>query len=201
MSLQTHPASHMRTLRSTTHHSIGNASAFPNATFILGPGSRSLLDAGYPTTPSSDILSSAVPPDRTRILRPEDFPTAVGPFPRAHDFFGDGSLYIVSAAGHLAGHVNVLARTSATGAWICLGADTAHDVRLLTGEREIACMMGPDGRMMCAHASKEEAVEHIARVGSLLKVPKVRVLLAHDWEWYEQNRGGPAFLPGVIPAE
>ena len=90
----------MRTLRSTTHcHSIGNASAFPNATFILGPGSRSLLDAGYPTTPSSDILSSAVPPDRTRILRPEDFPTAVGPFPRAHDFFGDGSFYVLDCPG------------------------------------------------------------------------------------------------------
>ncbi|KAI0738714.1 Metallo-hydrolase/oxidoreductase [Daedaleopsis nitida] len=169
---------------------IGDASAFPNAIFILGPGSGELLAAGYPSDPSSDILSSTVPAGRTRILRPDDFAAAVGPFPRAHDFFGDGSLYLVDAVGHVAGHLNVLARTSADGAWILLGGDTAHDTRLLTGECEV----------LCAHADKERAVEHIRRTGSLLGVPRVHVLLAHDREWYEKNRGGPALLPGVIPA-
>ena len=43
------------------------------------------------------------------------------------------------------------------------------------------------------------AIEHMRRVGSLLEVPKVQVLLGHDCKWYEENKGGSAFLPGVIP--
>ena len=147
----------------------------------------------------SDILDSTVPLDRTDFLEEDQFNGSIGPFPRAHDYFGDGSLYIVDAAGHLKGHINILARTSPTGSWIYLGADTAHDVRLLTGEKEVAFMAGPNGKTLCAHANKEEAEEHIRRVGSLLKIPRVHVLLAHDWEWYEENKGGTAFLPGTIP--
>ena len=119
----------------------------------------------------------------------------------AIDFFGDGSLFLVEALGHLAGHVNILARTSATGAWLFLGADCAHDRRLLTGEREMSYREDPKtGRARCAHADKDAAVAHIARVRSLLGVAGVQVLLAHDWEWYEKNKGGSAFLPGTIPA-
>lgn len=35
---------------------------------------------------------------------------------------------------------------------------------------------------------------------ALVQVGKVQVLIAHDVPWYEANKGGPAFLPGVIPA-
>ncbi|OBZ71426.1 N-acyl homoserine lactonase AttM [Grifola frondosa] len=177
----------------------GDATAFPNATFVVGEGSAELLEHGFPSNPTSDILQSVVPAERTRFLTAADFNLSIGPFPRAYDYFGDGSLYIVDAMGHLAGHINVLARTSADGSWIYLGGDTAHDVRMLTGEREVAFMIDPAGYMHCAHANKDQAVEHIRRVGMLLDVPKVHVLLAHDWEWYEKNKGGDAFLPGVIP--
>ena len=189
-----------RTLTNAPSNSIGDHAPFPNATFVLGPGSDALLDGGFPGTPASDILEASVPRARTRVLAPADFSAAVGPFPRAHDFFGDSSLFLVEAAGHLAGHVNVLARTSPAGAWILLGGDAAHDVRLLTGECEVASAVDPaSGRLLCAHVKKEEAVAHMRRVGSLLGVPGVQVLLAHDWEWYEANKGGSAFLPGKIP--
>ncbi|KAI1789711.1 Metallo-hydrolase/oxidoreductase [Ganoderma leucocontextum] len=179
---------------------IGDTTQFSNARFTVGEGGRELLQtqAAFPTNATSDILESTVPLDRTDFLDDSKFNASIGPFPRAHDYFGDGSLYLIDAIGHLKGHVNVLARTSATGSWIYLGGDTAHDVRLLTGEKEVAFMVDPSGRMLCAHANKEDAVEHIQRVGSLLKVPKVHVLLAHDWEWYEANKGGSAFLPGTI---
>ncbi|KAI0762011.1 beta-lactamase-like protein [Trametes elegans] len=167
---------------------IGDTAPFTDATFVVGEGARDLLDKGYPADPKSDILQSTVPRERTQFFPASAFNAAVGPFPRAHDFFGDGSLYLVDAIGHLAGHVNVLARTSAAGSWIFLGSDAAHDRRLLTGEAELR-----------AHACKADAVEHIRRVGSLLGVPRVQVLLAHDWEWYEANKGGGAFLPGKIP--
>lgn len=177
---------------------IGDASAFPNATFILGPGARGKLEAGYPHNPNAGILHNTVPFERTRFLSDTDFTTSVGPFPRAYDYFGDGSLYIIDAPGHCAGHINILARTSGDGAWIYLAGDTAHDVRILTSERGVAYSIDDGGHVHCAHDDKEKAEEHICRVQALLAMPRVQVLLAHDKNWYEENRGSNAFLPGFI---
>ncbi|TBU31314.1 Metallo-hydrolase/oxidoreductase [Dichomitus squalens] len=195
------PKSVQRVVLSHLHFDhIGDAAQFPNARFTVGAGGRELLQpqAAFPHNQSSDILQSTVPLDRTDFLEESQFNVSIGPFTHAYDYFGDGSLYIIDAVGHLKGHINILARTSSIGSWIYLGGDTAHDVRLLTGEKEVAFMMDAGGMMLCAHANKDEAVEHIRRVGSLLNVPKVHVLLAHDWEWYEENKGGEAFLPGTI---
>ncbi|OBZ71295.1 N-acyl homoserine lactonase AttM [Grifola frondosa] len=177
----------------------GDAASFPNATFVLGEGSAELIGNGFPSNPKSQILQSVVPAERTRFLTAAEFNTSMGPFPRAYDYFGDGSLYLVDAIGHLAGHINVLARTSADDSWIYLAGDTAHDVRILTGERGMAFTVDPTGHIHCAHAHKDDAIEHIRRVGTLLKIPKVHVLLAHEKEWYEKNKGGDAFFPGTIP--
>lgn len=152
----------------------------------------------YPMNPASNILQTSVPVSRSRFLNSE-FSESIGPFPRAYDYFGDGSMYIVDAAGHLPGHVNILARTNATGSWIYLAGDTAHDMRLLTGERGVADFVDELGHRVCAHTDKEKAEAHIARVRELLGMPKVHVLLAHDYIWYEANKGGDAFLPGSIP--
>lgn len=155
-----------------------------------------MLDGGFPANPTSDIHQNTVPLDRTRFLTATDFGASIGPFPRAHDYFGDGSLYIVDAIGHLTGHVNVLARTSSDGAWIYLGGDSAHDIRLITGEREIATLVDPaSGHIRCAHAKKEDAEENLRRIHDVMKLPRVQVLIAHDREWYEKNRGGSAFPP------
>lgn len=116
------------------------------------------------------------------------------------DYFGDGSFYVIDSPGHLGGHINVLARTSADGSWIFLGGDTCHDVRILTGEKQMFYEADATGKVIsCAHVDKDKAQEHIDRVGALMKIEKVHVLVAHDWEWYEKNKGGPAFLPGKIP--
>ncbi|EKM58502.1 uncharacterized protein PHACADRAFT_159645 [Phanerochaete carnosa HHB-10118-sp] len=180
------------------HDHVGNPDAFPNATFIVGPGNRELIESGYPTDPKSAIWQST-PVERTRFLSSSDFSMSVGPFPRTYDYFGDGSLYLVDAPGHVDGHINVLARTSRDGSWIFLAGDSAHDTRLLTGEKEVAFNPDASGLLRCVHVHKDIAIEHIRRVGSLLKVPKVHVVLAHDKEWYEKNKGGGAFLPGIIP--
>ncbi|KAI0330516.1 Metallo-hydrolase/oxidoreductase [Cubamyces sp. BRFM 1775] len=176
---------------------IGESSSFPNATFILGHEAKDLLAHAYPSDPDSLCLQSAVPLERTRFLDSE-FTQAIGPFPRAYDYFGDGSMYIIDAPGHLPGHLNVLARTNATGSWIYLAGDTAHDTRILTGEREVAVALQPDGHFRCIHLDQEKAEEHIRRVRALLSVPKMFVLLAHDYGWYKENKGGEAFLPGCI---
>ncbi|KAJ7131693.1 Metallo-hydrolase/oxidoreductase [Mycena crocata] len=179
---------------------IGDHSPFIHATFVVGGEVKDELLTGFPHTPTSDILAASVPDDRTRFLAAAEFSTSIGPFPRALDYFGDGSLYLVDAAGHMSGHINALARTSPSGSWIYLGSDTAHDVRLLTGEKEVGEVPDPrtPGAMLCAHVNKEVAIKHIERVGALMKVPGVQVLMAHDWKWYEENKGGPAYFPGKI---
>ncbi|KAI0267007.1 hypothetical protein BC834DRAFT_842728 [Gloeopeniophorella convolvens] len=159
-----------------------------------------LLAHSFPTHADSWYRPDTVPPaPRTRFLDPAGWPP-LGPFGAALDFAGDGSLYVVDAAGHLPGHVNVLARTSADGGWVYLAGDTAHDWRILRGtvavaERRVA---GGPGTFVCAHVDRAGAEAHIVRVRTLLDVPRVRVLLAHNLPWYEENRGGDAFLPGRL---
>jgi glyoxylase-like metal-dependent hydrolase (beta-lactamase superfamily II) len=175
---------------------VGDTTPFTSSTFVVGAEATSLFNPGYPADPKSNFASDLLPPSRTKFLSPDSW-QPLGPFPHALDFYGDGSLYIVNAPGHLSGHINVLARTSADGAWIYLAADSAHHWDLITGKGDIA--VGHPGHFhSCAHQDKEGAEEHIRRIRALCELPRVRVLLAHDVPWYESNKGGPAFWPGKI---
>lgn len=115
------------------------------------------------------------------------------------DFFGDGSMYIIDAPGHVDGHINILARTSGDGAWILLGGDSAHHPDLITGKMEVAYRVDLDGAVTCVHDYKEVAEETIQRMRLLLEVPRVQVLVAHDSVWYGENKGKEVFLPHTIP--
>ncbi|EJF55789.1 Metallo-hydrolase/oxidoreductase [Dichomitus squalens LYAD-421 SS1] len=173
---------------------FGDAALFPTSQFFVGEGGRALVADGYPKNPSSFLpidLLNALPKERTRFLDVASAP-ALGPFPHALDFYGDGSLYIVDAPGHLPGHINVLARTSADGGWIYLAADSVHDWRIMTGEGKIST------EPFCIHANKAQAEVTIERIREVNKIPRVRVLLAHDRPWYDLNKGGDAYWPGEI---
>ncbi|GJJ15897.1 hypothetical protein Clacol_010175 [Clathrus columnatus] len=150
---------------------IGDASLFPNSTFIIGGGSRKLLKDPYPQNPNSGFHIDCVPNDgRTRFLDDSDFSTTIGDFPRAYDFFNDGSLYIIDAHGHLDGHINVLARTSPTGGWIYLGGDTCHDLRQFEGGG-FACERNEKGEVIyCAYSDIHAAGVHLDRVKGLRKM-------------------------------
>ncbi|KAF7422570.1 hypothetical protein PC9H_010726 [Pleurotus ostreatus] len=176
----------------------GDPSAFTKATFLLGDETETLLRTGYPIDQESMYAHDLLPPHRTQLLKTDTW-TPVGPFPRAFDYWGDGSLYIVDAPGHLPGHLNVLARTSVDGAWIYLAADSAHFVELFTGEAKVSVghpAFGPHG---CAHSDRELAELHISRIRELWGLPNVLVLFSHDAQWYRENRNGAAFWPGHIP--
>ncbi len=173
----------------------GDASLFPNAQVISGEGARPLVADGWPKNPNSSILQETLPEGRTTFLDPEGWP-ALGPFPHALDYYGDGSLYIVDAGpGHLPGHLNFLVRTSADGGWIYLAGDSAHDWSLINGTGKI----GHHPLFGCAHLNVAASEEHIGRIRTLMKEnPRVRVVLAHDVPWYEKNKDGAAFWPGKI---
>jgi glyoxylase-like metal-dependent hydrolase (beta-lactamase superfamily II) len=161
--------------------------------FLLGPDSLSLLEGPgiYPQNQDSFYSADLFPRERTGELPPrsnEEVWKPLGPFQATHDYFGDGSLYIVDSPGHLIGHINLLVRVGPE-KWVYLAADSCHDKRLLSGECEIAYYEDKNkpGKMNCAHENKEAAAEHLARVRQLQEMG-VEVILAHDWEWLERNR-------------
>ncbi|KAG6825125.1 hypothetical protein H0H92_004617 [Tricholoma furcatifolium] len=172
---------------------VGDTKPFMKSTFLVGGAVAPYFEYGYPVHLDSSLASDLLPKDRTTFLTYETW-APVGPFCRALDFYGDGSLYIVDAAGHYPGHLTVLARTSSDGGWIFLAGDSAHHWSLVTGEKEIATAFG------CAHLDKESAEENLMRIRELMKDPRVRVMLAHDDPWYKENKDGPSFWPGKIPS-
>lgn len=131
----------------------------PHTEFVIGPGARELIEGpkSYPLDPASHFSSELFPHDRTEELPPvgdTSFWKPLGPFPQAHDSFGDGSLYIINAPGHLPGHLNLLVRVEPE-KWILLGGDSCHDVRILDGEKEISEFLNPQtGKIICAHVDK-----------------------------------------------
>lgn len=179
---------------------VGDPSPFTTAEFVLGEGSKqAFVDPDSCHCPTA-FTSIRPPEDRLRFITPSDLNVAIGPYPHAMDIFGDGSMYIVDASGHADGHINILARTSPDGAWILLGADSAHHPDLITGKMQVACYVdAKTGAETCAHQYREVAEENIRRMRSLLEIPRVQILVAHDIIWYEENKGKEVFLPHTIP--
>jgi glyoxylase-like metal-dependent hydrolase (beta-lactamase superfamily II) len=178
---------------------IGDTRLFPRSKFLVGSECRSLFEPGYPADPSSVFFSGTLPEDRIDYLDVHtDAWKPIGPFPRALDFFADGSMYLVDAPGHLQGHLNLLVRTSPDGGWLLLAGDAAHDWRLVRGQGEIAMYTDVEGVFTCIHQSKKEAEETIRRIAEATKLPRVRVLLAHDGEWFDNLENRSFIFPGKI---
>ena len=196
------------------HH--GDPGDFPNSIFLLGHGSLDVLKDGLPGTgthshfdpellrgldaielqaaPSATKQNGYTPVAETTNSGSSDCRwQPIGPFPAALDLFGDSSVYIINAPGHMPGHINLLCRTGER-KWVYLGGDVAHDFRLLTGEKRIATY--PDesgsGETCCVHINKDAAQESMERVGQLLRAAKdeaydVEVIVAHDERWFHSN--------------
>lgn len=173
---------------------IGNPNQLgPQTKFYIGPGAAHLICGpdSYPSNPDSWYDSQLLPRDRMVELPfagDNCFWKPFGPFPEAHDFFDDGSLYIINAPGHCPGHINLLAHISE--GWVLLAGDSSHDVGILHGTQEIAVYKDETtGLLKCAHHNKAAAEEHLERIRQLQKLPNVEVFLAHDGSCYEQLCG------------
>lgn len=128
-------------------------------------------------------------------------------FPSTIDLFNDGSIYIISAPGHIPGHLNLLCRTSTNPTkYVYLAADSCHDRRLLTGEKEIAEWKeeGAPDVVCCIHADRDEAKRTLSRIweaecgrGEGLG-GEVEVVFAHDAIWEEKAKKEGKFLPGKL---
>jgi glyoxylase-like metal-dependent hydrolase (beta-lactamase superfamily II) len=121
--------------------------------------------------------------------------------PHTIDLFGDGSVHIVHAPGHLPGHINLLARVSPDKS-VYLAGDACHDTRLFLGTHQIATWEDDVGRVCCIHVDKVKAEETIGRIKRLAQhgsgEGEVEVVFAHNTEWAEKAREDGRFWPGML---
>jgi glyoxylase-like metal-dependent hydrolase (beta-lactamase superfamily II) len=105
----------------------GDPTTFPSTTdLVVGPGFKAAFPSAFPTLPDSPVDERAW---QNRTLREIDFAASdlrIGQF-EAHDYYGDGSLYLLNTPGHFIGHICALARTTANPpTFMFLGGDIAH---------------------------------------------------------------------------
>ncbi|KAF2027313.1 Metallo-hydrolase/oxidoreductase [Setomelanomma holmii] len=199
---------------------VGTPGDFVNAEFVVGCGTMDLLkNGGGALYPAELFNHDELPAERTREFPPvrsEDaargFERKTGhewkplaEFPATIDFYGDGSVYVIDAPGHLPGHVNLFARIGPK-KWVYLGGDCCHDSRILSGEKGIALYDDGRGGLRSVHADTDEAARTVARAARLLKRGKtqeegggvvgVEVVVAHDRGWAESNKD--RFWPGHL---
>jgi glyoxylase-like metal-dependent hydrolase (beta-lactamase superfamily II) len=203
----------------------GTPSDFASAQFVVGSGTLHLLREGAPPHYPKELFhEDLLPKDRTKELPPvaSNSTTAVSQsqqtghkwsslfsFPAAADFFGDGSVYIIDSPGHLFGHMNLLCRTGPK-KWVYLGGDCCHDVRILTGEKDVALYDDGHGHLRSVHVDTDKAKNTLANIRPLLKkgevvqqtasgdreAVEVEVIVAHDGGWRERNKD--RFFPGTL---
>lgn len=99
--------------------------------------------------------------------------TPLGSFDRALDLYGDGSLYLLDAPGHMPGHIAALARVSPD-SFVLLAADCCHN-RLCyrPGYRPISRENYED---------LDVARQTVEKVKAMDRLGNVVVILAHEKE-------------------
>lgn len=189
---------------------VGEPRDFQRSTFIVGHGSLAVLAGQSASLRGSHSFFEADLLDPDRVLEladpnensPEGENSGMRPFsgswstvdscPPVLDVFGDGSLYVVDAPGHLPGHINLLARVSDEkegSRWVYLAGDACHDRRILKREKSIGEWYDATGHVCCIHADRAKAEETIEQIRALER-NGVEVIFAHDTEWESnvQNR-------------
>ncbi len=208
---------------------IGTPSDYTQSTYAIGPGALKLIDGSTKPGIGNHNYFEMGMLDFTRTLElpPVDRDSAspacrsdgfrestqklgtlfnrkwekIGPFDHAMDIFGDGSVYVVSAPGHLDGHINLLCRLENEN-HVYLAGDACHDVRLLTGEMDIATWTDPmhPGVVCCIHKDKAVAEKTIRNMREAMQNPgdlqSVEVIFAHDPVWAKNAEGQGRFFPG-----
>jgi glyoxylase-like metal-dependent hydrolase (beta-lactamase superfamily II) len=183
---------------------VGEPRSFSTSRFIVGHGALNLLSGASSSSlrgGHSFFEHDLLPEDRSvelsdpsktslEILEMESVPSTLdlhrpwianGILPQTLDVFGDSSLLIVNAPGHLPGHINLLARTPG-GHQVYMAGDSFHDRRLLSGEKSIGEWEDAQGQICCIHADREQAEETIGRIRQLQQ-QGVEIISAHDPDW------------------
>lgn len=112
-----------------SHHHwdhTGDPSTFPPSTeLVVGPGFKDAHLPGYPQDPDATLLQTDY---EGRNMREIEFSGSlkIGRF-KAHDYFGDGSFYLLDGPGHSIGHMCGLARTTTNPpTFVFMAGDASH---------------------------------------------------------------------------
>jgi glyoxylase-like metal-dependent hydrolase (beta-lactamase superfamily II) len=200
---------------------VGEPRDFPDSKFVVGHGSLELLHGTSATLRGGHSFFEADLLDRSRTIELSDPGTtgekiidhekddmsshsidfsgpwhAVDNLPAVLDPFGDGSLYIVDAPGHLPGHINLLARVAdgeKGSRLVYLAGDACHDRRIVRREKEIGEWLDAHGNICCIHADRSKAEQTIQRIRDL-EQKGVEVIFAHDVEWESNPKNQSRFF-------
>ncbi|KAF8208920.1 beta-lactamase-like protein [Mycena galopus ATCC 62051] len=105
----------------------GDISKFPASTeLVLGSATNTV---SYVVDPKSHLVESDLAGRKLMRLNFDESKLEIGGF-KAHDYFRDGSFYVLDVPGHLAGHVCALARVTPT-TFVFLGGDGCHHPGML----------------------------------------------------------------------
>lgn len=169
-----------------------------------------LSDPALPSTPplSDDDASSEdslveIIPDETKadVFRRPWLSKAI--FQSTMDLFDDGSVLIVSAPGHLPGHLNLLCKVD-EGRYVYLAGDSCHDQRLLTGEKKVATWVDDDHpeNICCIHADRAAAKKTLDVIRTAgegrTELGSVEIVFAHDAAWEKKALESGRFFPGRL---
>jgi glyoxylase-like metal-dependent hydrolase (beta-lactamase superfamily II) len=178
----------------------GNPNQFPNAKYIIGPGSLELIEGSKDVEPIDNWFTPALLPDDKSVINQLPPYTShewkpLGPFGKTIDYFHDGSFYIVDSTGHLPGHINGLVRI-APNRFVYLASDSCHFTSILSGERAIAVWTDEKGNSKCVHSDKGAAEAHVKKLQELRDRggENIEIALAHQLGWEDKFRS--RFLPG-----
>ncbi|EPQ56221.1 Metallo-hydrolase/oxidoreductase [Gloeophyllum trabeum ATCC 11539] len=159
----------------------GDPSTFPGTTeLVLGPGTKEHFFPPYPENPEAVLLASDFEGRKITELSPEDFNLTIGGF-KAHDYFDDGSFYLLDVPGHCPGHMAGLARVTPT-TFVFMGGDTCHHPGQFRPNPFIQKHL-PCPASLLANLSHEHFPKHIADRNTatpLLSIPPQPPTVYHD---------------------
>jgi len=178
------------------------SSLFPRATGHFGPGTSAFCSPGHLSSPACQWDGHFFDPSPSRRTEPlEEFDgpwVPFGPFEKAMDFFGDGSLWFIQAPGHLPGNLCAAARVE-SGEWVVLGGDCCHSRGLLEGKFDIGMFELPDGTKTSMHNDVAAARMTIKNLRLLEEEYGAHIALGHDATWME--KGTDETLMGMLSEE
>jgi len=175
---------------------VGDLRTFPpSVDLVVGPDTVGLDELAN----AMDVPRQTLEERTVRYMsREKDKWQDIGTF-KGHDYFGDGSLFILDAPGHVPGHICVLVRTSSSPpVYHLLASDTTHKISLLRSPKDPSIPrkeigLFPKGLLYgethCSggtiplqsmHTDLAEAYKTIAKAERMDLEDNVNVILAHD---------------------
>ncbi|KAM5357687.1 hypothetical protein ACJZ2D_016015 [Fusarium nematophilum] len=169
-------------------HSRPIKSMFPNALGLFGPGTFAHCAPGQfhdePYDAKGEWDANFFHPERATENCSElnGEWQQFGPFDKALDFFGDGSMWILEAPGHMPGNLAAAVRLPC-GSLVILASDCCHSRALLEGKEDFKTWKGSHDEECSLHTDLQAARETVDKLHSLEVDYGAHIALAHDSSW------------------